>query len=115
MEEIIRITTTADKLETATAIGRSLVEKRLAACAQIMGPIKSIYRWKGKMEETKEWVCVIKSRKSLYKEIEAEIKRLHPYELPEIVAASLDNGLPGYMQWVLDETATTGDRTEPLP
>jgi periplasmic divalent cation tolerance protein len=104
MEELIHITTTADSPETVEGIGRYLVEKRLASCAQIMGPIKSIYRWKGKVEETKEWICVIKSRKSLYEKVEAEIKRLHPYELPEIVATPIGGGLPGYMQWVLDET-----------
>lgn len=105
MEEILHITTTADKKETVETIGRSLVERRLASCAQIMGPIKSIYRWKGNVKETEEWVCVIKSRKSLYEKIEEEIRRLHPYELPEILAVGIENALPAYVKWVLDETA----------
>jgi periplasmic divalent cation tolerance protein len=108
MEEALHITTTADKKEVAERIGKSLVEKRLASCAQIMGPIKSIYWWKGKVEEAEEWLCVIKSRGSLYEEVEREIRRLHTYELPEIVAIRIDGALPAYMQWILDETASPG-------
>ncbi len=104
MEELIQITTTADRKEAVELIGRTLVEKRLASCAQIVGPMKSIYRWKGKVEETQEWLCVIKSRRSLYGEIEAEIGRLHAYEVPEIVAVTIETGLPAYLKWVLDET-----------
>jgi periplasmic divalent cation tolerance protein len=105
MEEAVQITTTADNRETIEKIGRSLVEKRLASCAQVLGPIKSIYRWKGKIEETEEWLCLIKSRKSLSKDVEAEILRLHPYELPEITVTIIDGGLAGYIQWVVDETS----------
>ena len=108
MKEVIQITTTADSRETIEAIARSLVEKRLASCAQILGPITSIYRWKGKVEETAEWLCLIKSRKSLYGAVEAEIRRLHPYELPEITATGISRGLTGYMEWILDETAPPG-------
>jgi periplasmic divalent cation tolerance protein len=104
MAEIITITTTADNRETLEQIGRVLVEERLAACAQIMGPIKSIYHWKGDIEEAEEWLCIIKTRSSLYKEVEKAIKDAHPYELPEIVAFKADNGLPGYLSWVHDET-----------
>jgi periplasmic divalent cation tolerance protein len=104
MEEAVQITTTADEREVIEKIAGSLVEKRLASCAQILGPIKSIYRWKGKIEETEEWLCLIKSRKSLCEEIEAEILRLHPYELPEITVTAIDGGLAGYIQWVIDET-----------
>jgi len=104
MEEIILVTTTADSKETIERIGRSLVEKRLASCAQIVGPIRSIYHWKQKVEETDEWLCLIKTRKSLYEGVEAEIQRLHGYELPEIVAVRIDKGLPEYLRWVVDET-----------
>lgn len=104
MEEIILVTTTADRKETIEMISRSLVEKRLASCAQIVGPIKSIYQWKQKVEETDEWLCLIKTRKSLYGEVETEIKRRHHYEVPEIVAVKIDNGLPEYLRWIVDET-----------
>ena len=104
MEEVVQITTTADSRETMEAIGKSLVDKRLASCAQVVGPIKSIYRWKGKVEEAEEWLCLIKTRKSLYKEVESEILRLHPYELPEITMTNINGGLEGYIRWVGDET-----------
>ncbi len=105
MEEIIQITTTADRRETVETIGRRLVERRLASCAQIGGPITSIYHWKGNVEETEEWQCVVKSRKSLYERIEEEIRRLHPYEVPEIVATVIETALPEYAEWVIAETA----------
>ena len=102
--DIIQIVTTVGDEEGAEKIGRHLVEKRLAACAQIAGPIKSIYRWKGKIEEAEEWQCIIKSRKSYYGKIEEEIKRLHSYELPEIVALNIDLALPDYADWIVKET-----------
>ncbi|MDR2017549.1 MAG: divalent-cation tolerance protein CutA [Syntrophobacterales bacterium] len=104
MEEVIQITTTADNKETVERIGMSLVEKKLAACIQILGPIKSVYRWKGNVENAEEWLCLIKSKTSLYKEIETDILRLHPYELPEITVTDVIGGLAGYIRWVEDET-----------
>jgi len=104
MSEIIKTIITFDNKETAEKIGRGLVERKLAACAQISGPIKSIYWWKGKIEEAEEWVCTLKSRKDLYKTIEKEIRALHPYELPQIIATDIDGALPEYIQWVIDET-----------
>ncbi len=105
MDTVIQITTTINSREAAEKIGRQLVAKRLAACAQIVGPIKSIYRWKGKVEETDEWQCIIKSTSSHYKKIEEGIKNLHPYELPEIITVKIDDALPGYADWIREETA----------
>jgi periplasmic divalent cation tolerance protein len=110
MSEIIKIVITFGDRETAEKIGRSIVEKRLAACAQIGGPIKSIYRWKGKMEETEEWVCTLKTRKNLYGVVEAEIQALHPYEVPQIIAADIPHALPEYVKWVEEETGNLGFR-----
>jgi periplasmic divalent cation tolerance protein len=93
-----------DNRETIEKIGRRLLEKRLISCVQIMGPIKSIYRWKGRIEEKEEWLCVMKSRTSFYKVIEREIKRLHTYEVPEIMAIEIDSVLPEYLRWVMEET-----------
>ncbi|MBA4416864.1 MAG: cytochrome C biogenesis protein CcdA [Syntrophus sp. (in: bacteria)] len=106
MEEVIQVTTTGDNKEIVKKIGRHLVEMRLASCVQIIGPITSIYWWKDKVEETEEWLCIIKSRQSLYEAIEREIVRLHTYELPEIIALKIEKGLPGYMKWVVDETVS---------
>ncbi|HVN25630.1 MAG TPA: divalent-cation tolerance protein CutA [Syntrophorhabdales bacterium] len=104
MEPIITITTTADDREALEKIGRHLLNRRLIACIQIVGPIKSIYWWKNKMEETSEWLGIMKSKESLYAQVEAEIGLLHPYEVPQIVASEVCHVLPSYGQWVLTET-----------
>jgi len=104
MEPIITITTTTDGREALESIGRHLLAKRLIACIQIVGPIKSLYWWKGHVEEADEWRGIMKSRKSLYAQVEAEIRGLHPYEVPEIVAAELSAALPAYDNWVRAET-----------
>jgi periplasmic divalent cation tolerance protein len=104
MNGIIQIVTTIDDKEKAQHIGKQLVQKRFASCVQIAGPIKSIYWWKGQIKEVVEWQCIIKSKKSHYKKIEEEIKRIHHYELPEIIAIDIDTALTGYAKWVEEET-----------
>ncbi|OPY78646.1 MAG: Divalent-cation tolerance protein CutA [Syntrophorhabdus sp. PtaU1.Bin058] len=104
MTGIIKVITTGDNRDIIEDIGRKLVEMRLAACAQIAGPIKSIYWWKGKTEEAEEWYCILKTTENLYKKVEGAIIKLHPYELPEIMAVRIDEALPAYVQWVMDET-----------
>jgi periplasmic divalent cation tolerance protein len=104
MEKIVQIITTADNRSIIENIGRDLVEKRLIACAQILGPIQSIYRWKGNVKDANEWLLLMKSKASLYSAIEEEIRRQHPYELPEIIAINIDKGLAGYLDWVANGT-----------
>ncbi len=103
---MITIITTVDNRETLEGMGRELLAKRLVACMQIIGPIKSIYRWKGRLEEAEEWMGLMKTQESLYEEVEKEIRRLHPYEVPEIAAVDSRRVLPAYAQWVVDETTT---------
>jgi len=100
----IIILTTIQGEKNARLIAKALVEKRLAACVQITR-INSVYRWKGKIEEDVEHLCLIKSRENLYPEVEAEIKRLHPYETPEIIALPIKYGSEEYLQWVERETS----------
>ena len=104
MTGIMNIITTGNDRDTIEYIGKKLVEMRFAACAQIVGPMKSIYWWKGRMEEAEEWYCILKSTGNLYKKIEETILKLHPYELPEITATGIEDALPEYVQWVIDET-----------
>ncbi len=111
MEPIITITTTTDDREALEAIGRELLTERLVACMQIVGPIRSFYWWKGQMEDTSEWLGIMKTRKSLYMRVEARIKSLHSYEVPEIVAVEASNILPTYHDWVLHETSKDGQKT----
>jgi periplasmic divalent cation tolerance protein len=105
MEGFIQVTTTTGKREEAEQIARTLVEARLAACVQIVGPITSIYRWKGKIETAGEWLCLIKSCQEHYGAIERMIRSLHPYEIPEIVAVDLTSGSSDYLGWLQGELA----------
>ncbi|MCL6449565.1 MAG: divalent-cation tolerance protein CutA [Armatimonadetes bacterium] len=105
MEEYIQVFTTTEKKEDAEKIARNLVEKRLAGCVQILGPVTSTYRWKGNLESAEEWLCLIKSTKALYPQIEEAIKALHPYETPEIIAAPIVTGSRDYLEWLKQELA----------
>ena len=107
MSEFIQVYTTVGSEEDAGRMTRSLVEKRLAACTQIIGPLLSTYWWKGEIEEAKEWLCIIKSRKELYNELEQAIKEVHTYEKPEIVATSIIEGSKDYLSW-LNESLKSG-------
>lgn len=105
MTSYIQVVTTTDKREDAHRIARHLIEKRLAACVQLVGPIRSLYRWKGNIEEADEWQCYIKTRADLWPTVEREIKLLHPYETPEIMALPILAGSPDYLNWIDDETS----------
>src|SRR5271156_1469481 len=91
--------------EEASRIARELVEKRLAACVQIGSPILSVYRWKGEIEESSEIPLAIKSSREFFQRIQAEIKRLHSYEVPEIVALPIVDGAEDYLLWLEREIA----------
>lgn len=104
MPRIVQIITTINDRQKAEEIGRQLVEEKLVACCQVAGPIRSIYRWKGKIEVADEWYCVMKTKEGLYHLAEAAIRRLHPYEVPEIIALPVQNALDDYAVWVEQET-----------
>ena len=82
-----------------------LVENGLAACASILPGIKSIYRWQGKIEASSETLLMLKTTQDAYPQLESALKACHPYELPEILAVRAEAGLPGYLEWVVQETA----------
>jgi periplasmic divalent cation tolerance protein len=100
MSEFLQIITTTNTKELAKQIAETLVEKKLAACVQISGPITSTYEWKGKIENEEEWYCVIKTRKNLYKKVEERIKTLHSYDVPEIIALPILEGNQAYLDWI---------------
>ena len=99
-EEYIQVTTTCDKREDAERIAHALVEKKLAACVQVIGPITSIYRWQGKVEQAEEWICFIKSTRAIYPDLERAITAIHPYDTPEIIAVPIAAGSGKYLQWL---------------
>lgn len=100
--EYVQVLTTAGSEEEAERISSSLVERRLAACVQVAGPISSRYRWKGGVEQEQEWLCLAKTEAALYGEVEAAIRGAHSYEEPEIVAIPVLAGSRGYLEWISD-------------
>ena len=103
MSDYIQVVTTTAQREDAERIAHSLVQQRLAACVQVIGPIVSTYRWRGSMETAQEWQCWAKSRRDLYDQIEQAIRRLHPYEVPEILAVPVSAGSADYLAWLDEE------------
>ena len=108
MKDYIQVFTTTESKEEAEKISREVVGKRLAACTQIVGPIKSIYRWKEKIEEGEEWLCIMKSLNDLYEQLEKAIKEIHSYEVPEILALPVVAGNQGYLEWLNKELGVVG-------
>jgi periplasmic divalent cation tolerance protein len=84
----------------ARRIARRLVEERLAACVNVVPMAQSVYRWRGKVESAREWLLIIKSRRTAYARLEARLRELHPYELPEIIAVPIAQGLAAYLSWI---------------
>jgi periplasmic divalent cation tolerance protein len=100
---ILQIITTTPTIDDARRMARALVEKRLAACVQIVGPIESVYRWEGKIETANEWQCWIKTRGEHYDAVKRLIRELHPYEVPEILTLVAE-GSKAYLDWLNKET-----------
>jgi periplasmic divalent cation tolerance protein len=103
MTEYIQVFTTVENRDDADNIAKALVEKHLAACVQIIGPLTSYFQWQEQLESTQEYLCLIKSREDLYQELEATIKNLHPYEVPEILAMPITCGGKEYLNWMARE------------
>lgn len=96
---------TIDDPEKAALIARHLVEKKLAACVNIIPEVRSIYAWKGQICDEAERLLIAKTRDALFEDLKAAVRSLHPYEVPEIIALDIDNGLPEYLRWIDDCTA----------
>ncbi len=100
--DCIQVFTTGPKADLDN-IARTLVEERLAACVQVIGPIRSTYRWQGKVEKAEEWLAIAKTTQDLYPRLEATIKKLHTYEVPEILAVPVVAGNPDYLNWLAEQ------------
>jgi periplasmic divalent cation tolerance protein len=105
MSDFIQMTTTVSTKEEAAKIAAALLEQRLAACVQVVGPIESRYWWKGAIEQSAEWLCIIKTLRVKFAAVEAAIRSNHSYEVPEIVACPIEIGSEPYLQWLRRETA----------
>ncbi len=102
---VIAVLTNLPDSESAFNLARELVHLRLAACVNVLAPVTSFYRWEGREEEAKEVPLLIKSTRERYAELEAAIRKRHPYSLPEIVSWPVERGLPEYLRWVEQETS----------
>lgn len=100
MTDKIIVFSTCGSAEEAERIARALVSKRLAACVNLLPPVRSIYRWKGAVEDAQETLLVIKSSRALFDELRAEIEKLHSYEVAEVIALPIVDGSEAYLEWL---------------
>jgi periplasmic divalent cation tolerance protein len=102
--EIAVVLASVPDLEVGRRLARTLLQERLIACANLVPGVTSLYRWEGAVQEEDESLVVMKTRSELLPRLIARIPELHPYELPEVLALRVADGLPAYCRWVLDET-----------
>lgn len=100
MTDKIVVFSTCASADEAERIARRLIEQRLAACVSVVSPVRSFYRWKGAVEDSSEWLLVIKSSRELFAPLTAALESAHSYELPEIIAIPVVEGSPNYLSWI---------------
>jgi periplasmic divalent cation tolerance protein len=107
-EEFVVVLVTAGSVDEATRLARSLVEERLVACANLVGPMRSIYRWQGAVEEAAEHLLMLKARAADVPMLETRVRALHSYEVPEIIALPILAGSAPYLAWLAEATTRAG-------
>lgn len=100
------VLTTVPNKKIAQKIVDMVIKKSLAACCQIIGPIESHYLWNNRMESSREYLCLIKTTTRQYRKLEPAIIKIHPYEIPEIVAVNINHGFKPYLRWINQSTRT---------
>jgi periplasmic divalent cation tolerance protein len=104
MTDVLIVFVTVGHMDEALKIGRTLVEERQVACANIVPQIHSVYRWKGEVCNNQECLVIMKTESSLFPSLQGRIRQLHSYEVPEIIAFPVTRGLPEYLEWVVQNT-----------
>ena len=104
MDNYILVLNTCNSEEIASKIAETLVKKKLAACVNIVNGMESVYQWQGKIQRDTELLLIIKTRQSLFSQLEHEIQELHDYELPEIIAVPIEAGEKNYLNWIQSST-----------
>jgi len=105
MSAISIVMVTVGNGEEALSIARTLVEEKLVACVNMVPRIRSIYRWKGEICDEEEQLLIMKTRSELYSALQNRIRQIHSYEVPEIIAFPVTDGLSDYLNWVVDSTS----------
>jgi periplasmic divalent cation tolerance protein len=108
MTDKVIVLTTCGKSEDAEKLAQALVEKRLAACVNVVSGVRSFYRWQGKIENDAEFLLIAKTARGLVDQLRQELEKIHPYELPELVVAPIIDGSPNYLAWLEKEVASEG-------
>lgn len=103
MTDYIQVFTTVGSMEEARTVAGAIVEQRLAACVQVVGPIQSTYWWQGQMQTDEEYLCLMKTSRNVYHTLEMAIKEVHSYETPEILAMPVTEGNQDYLFWLRGE------------
>lgn len=105
-QEVIMVITSLPDRASAERIADMLVTDGVAACVNILAECTSVYRWEGELSHTKEVPLLIKTARTAYPQLQSALRKVHPYELPEIIALPVSAGLPEYLKWVVTETRT---------
>jgi periplasmic divalent cation tolerance protein len=104
MPEFIAVLVTCGSEEEALKIAHSLVDERLAACVNLISPVRSFYRWEGKIWDEKEWILIIKTQRRRFEQLEKKVKSLHSYSVPEIISLPIVEGSSSYLKWLEEMT-----------
>lgn len=112
MTDKIVVMVTGSNMRECKRIARSLLEKRLVACANVIPLVHSLYHWKGKVADEKECLMILKSSRDLFPTLRAEVEKLHSYSVPEVIALPIIDGAPNYLNWIAE---SVGEKSEPRP
>ncbi|WP_433229077.1 divalent-cation tolerance protein CutA [Actinomadura formosensis] len=108
MGEYVQVQTAVPSREKGLEIARSLIDAHLAACAQVIGPMTSTYRWKGEVRVDEEYLLLMKTPAARYADLETHVHRMHSYNVAEIISVPINSGLASYLQWMDEETRNPG-------
>ncbi len=114
MTDKVVVLVTCSSAEEAGRIARALVEERLAACVNISSPVRSVYRWQGKVSDAEEVLLVIKTARELFDPVRRAVERLHSYQVPEVICLPVIDGAPNYLNWIGASVALESE-PEPAP
>ncbi len=115
MTDKIVVLSTCGSEEEAARLARELVSTRAAVCVNIVAPVRSIYRWKGQIEEASEWLLIAKTSRDLFDRVRSALEAAHSYELPEVLALPIIAGSPNYLAWMTGEVNGEADAVKGPP